>query len=146
MRLAGDGPSKLQLQTLVSTLRLTDRVKFVGFLTEDEVIGELQKADLFMLPSFVEGLPVSAMEALAIGVPVIATNIAGTSELIADGKTGLLIRPSDPVALADAVIRMIEDHDFRLRAAAEGRKKVELEFDLDKETAKLNDVLLQCCG
>jgi len=145
LRFAGDGPSKARLQALVDRLRLADRVKFVGFLTEEEVIYELQKADLFVLPSFVEGLPVSAMEALAIGVPVIATNIAGTSELIEDGKTGLLIRPSDPIALADAVVRMIADHDFRLRAAAEGRKKVELEFDVDKETAKLNDALLQCC-
>jgi colanic acid/amylovoran biosynthesis glycosyltransferase len=146
LRLAGDGPSKAHLQELVDALRLADRVKFVGFLTEAEVIDELQNADLFVLPSFVEGLPVSAMEALAIGVPVIATNIAGTSELIEDGRTGLLIRPSDPIVLADAILRMIADHDFRLRAAAEGRKKVEREFDVDKETAKLIKALLQCCG
>jgi glycosyltransferase involved in cell wall biosynthesis len=146
LRLAGDGPSKTHLQALVSALQLTDRVKFVGFLTEDEVIDQLQNADVFVLPSFVEGLPVSAMEALAIGVPVIATNIAGTSELVEDGKTGLLIRPSDPIALADAVVKMIEDHDFRLRAAVEGRKKVEAEFDIDRETAKLNEALLHCCN
>jgi len=146
LRLAGDGPSKTHLQQFVAALGLTDRVKFIGFLTEAEVIEELQKADLFVLPSFVEGLPVSAMEALAIGVPVIATNIAGTSELIEDGRTGLLIRPSDPIALADAVVKMIADHDFRLRAAAEGRKKVEREFDVEKETEKLREALLQCCG
>ena len=145
LRFAGDGPSKVHLQELATELRLADRVKFIGFLTEQEIIGELQNADLFMLPSFVEGLPVSAIEAMAIGVPVIATNIAGTSELIDDDKTGLLVRPSDPLALASAVVRMIEDHDFRLRAAALGRKKVENEFDVDKETAKLNEVLLRCC-
>ena len=103
-------------------------------------------SDLFVLPSFVEGLPVSAMEAMAVGVPVISTNIAGTSELIEDGRTGLLVRPSDSEALADAVVRMINDYDFRLRAAELGRKKVTDEFDLEKECAKLNTFFLKCCG
>jgi glycosyltransferase involved in cell wall biosynthesis len=140
--LAGDGPSKRQLAALAAELAISDRVHFLGYLTEDEVIHELQKSDLFVLPSFVEGLPVSAMEAMAVGVPVIATNIAGTSELIEDGKTGLLVRPSDSQALADAIIRMIQDYDFRLHAAELGRKKIVDEFDVDKETAKLNICLL----
>jgi len=145
LRLAGDGPSKAHLEALTIRLKVVDQVKFLGFLTEDEVISELQTSDLFVLPSFVEGLPVSAMEAMAVGVPVIATNIAGASELIEDGKTGLLVRPSDAEALADAVVRMIEDHGFRLRAAEFGRKKVVEEFDVDKESAKLNQNFIQCC-
>jgi len=126
-------------------LRISNRVHFLGYLGEDEVIRELQTADLFILPSFVEGLPVSAMEAMAIGVPVIATNIAGTSELVQDGKTGLLIRPSDSQALANAVISMMENYSFRVRAAELGRKKVMDEFEIEKETAKLNEHLLQSC-
>jgi colanic acid/amylovoran biosynthesis glycosyltransferase len=145
LRLAGGGPSKAQLQALTSQLGVADRVHFLGFLTEDEVISELQTSDLFILPSFVEGVPVSAMEAMAIGVPVIATNIAGTSELIEDGKTGILIRPSDSQALAAAVIRMIEDFEFRLRATVLARQKVIDEFDIDKETAKLNQHLIEGC-
>jgi len=96
-----------------------------------------------VLPSYVEGLPVSAMEAMAVGLPVIATNIAGTSELVEHGKSGVLIRPSDPQAIADAVIRLIDDYDFRKRAAELGRAKVVEEFDVDKETAKLRDYLLE---
>jgi colanic acid/amylovoran biosynthesis glycosyltransferase len=142
LRIAGDGPSKEQLKTLTEKLGITERVSFRGFLTENEVISELQKSDLFVLPSFVEGLPVSAMEALAIGVPVIATNIAGTSELVEHGKTGLLIRPSDSQALANAVVRMMNDHEFRLRAAKLGRQKVAEEFDINIETAKLNRCFL----
>jgi colanic acid/amylovoran biosynthesis glycosyltransferase len=145
LRLAGDGPMKDQLTTLASELGISERVRFLGFLTEDEVIRELQDSDLFVLPSFVEGLPVSAMEAMAIGVPVIATNIAGTSELVEDGRTGLLVRPSDAQALALAVVRMIEDYDFRLRAAELGRKKVIDEFDLEKECKELNTYLLESC-
>jgi glycosyltransferase involved in cell wall biosynthesis len=145
LRLAGDGPSRRQLSTLAKGLGLADRVHFLGYLSEDEVISELQEADLFILPSFVEGVPVAAMEAMAVGVPVIATNIAGTSELIEDGKTGLLIRPSDPQALVDAVVWMIEHHAFRIRAAELARRKVIDEFDVNKETAKLNRYLLDSC-
>ena len=145
LRLAGDGPSKAHLEKLAAQLGIADHVKFLGFLSEDEVIGELQSADLFVLPSFVEGVPVSAMEAMAVGVPVIATNIAGTGELIEDGKTGILIRPSDAQALADAVVRMINDHGFRLRAAEMGRRKVVDEFDVDKESANLNQYLVRSC-
>jgi glycosyltransferase involved in cell wall biosynthesis len=133
------------LEGLAKKLGISDRVRFLGYLGEDEVIRELQTADLFVLPSFVEGLPVSAMEAMAVGVPVIATNIAGTSELIEHGKTGLLVRPSDAKALAEAVITMIENYSFRLRAAEFGRKKVIDEFDIENETKKLNEYLLQSC-
>jgi glycosyltransferase involved in cell wall biosynthesis len=145
LRLAGEGSSKALLIELAQGLGVSDHVQFLGYLTEGQVIGELQAADLFVLPSFVEGIPVSAMEAMAIGVPVIATNIAGTSELIDDGKTGILVRPSDPQILAEAVVRMIKDYNFRLRAAELGREKVATEFDVDKESEKLNNYLLQSC-
>ena len=145
LRLAGDGPSRAQLEKLSIELGISDQVQFLGNLTEDQIAKELQAADLFLLSSFVEGIPVSAMEAMAVGVPVIATNVAGTSELIEDGRSGLLVRPADPQALADAVVRMINDYPFRLRASKLGRQKVEEEFDVGKETAKLNDYLLESC-
>ena len=77
------------------------------------------------------------------GVPVIATNVGGTSELVEDGRTGLLIRPSDIHALVDAVVRMIDDYEFRKQAAERGRKKVEEEFDVEKETEKLRTCFLE---
>jgi colanic acid/amylovoran biosynthesis glycosyltransferase len=138
LRIAGNGPSLPSLKQLVSDLGMKDSVAFLGYQTEEQIIRELQASDLFVLPSFVEGVPVSAMEAMAIGVPVIATNIAGTSELVEDGKTGLLVRPSDTAALIEAILKLANDHDFRLRLAEVGRKKVETEFDVDKESAKLN--------
>ena len=103
---------------------------------------ELQSSDLCVLPSLAEGLPSSATEAMAVGVPVIATNIAAITELIEHGKTGLLVRPSDPGALADAIINMVDDYEFRRRAAQLGRtKNVIEEFDVDKETARLKSYL-----
>jgi colanic acid/amylovoran biosynthesis glycosyltransferase len=145
LRLGGDGPTKQQLKALAEAVGLSDHVHFLGYLNEDEVVRELKRSDLFVLPSFVEGLPVSAMEAMAVGLPVVATNIAGTSELIEDGQTGILIRPSDPQAIADAVVRMMQDYPFRIRAAELGRKKVVDEFDIHKETERLNEFLLESC-
>ncbi|HZS54397.1 MAG TPA: glycosyltransferase, partial [Bryobacteraceae bacterium] len=77
---------------------------------------------------------------------VIATNIAGTGELVEHGKTGLLVRPSDPDALADAMTRMILDYDFRRSASELGRQKIVEEFDLTQECANLNLFLLESCG
>ena len=145
LRLAGDGPTKEHLKKLASEIGIAEQVRFIGFLNEEGIIRELRDSDLFVLPSFIEGIPVSAMEAMAVGVPVIATNIAGTSELIEDGRNGILIRPSDSEALVDAVIRMINDYGFRVRAAELARKKVTDEFDIHKETAKLNAYFMQSC-
>jgi colanic acid/amylovoran biosynthesis glycosyltransferase len=138
LSLAGDGSSRVALRALTVRLGLAEHVKFLGNLTEQEIERELQTSDLFVLPSLAEGIPVSVMEAMAVGVPVIATNIAGTSELVEDGKTGFLVRPSDPDALADAIVRMTENYDLRLRMSEQGRIKVTDEFDSDKETQKLN--------
>jgi colanic acid/amylovoran biosynthesis glycosyltransferase len=146
LRVAGDGPSRGQLETLAMELGLSNHVYFLGYLGEDAIIRELQAADLFVLPSFAEGIPVSAMEAMAVGVPVIATNTGGISELIEDGKTGLLVRPSDSEALAGAVVAMIEDYYFRRRAAELARKKVTDEFDIEKEMTKFNAYLLESCA
>lgn len=143
LRLAGNGPSKEPLQTLVAELGLTNQVKFLGFLSEDEIITELQSSDLFVLPSFAEGVPVSVMEAMATGVPVIATNVGGTSELVENGKTGLLVRPSDSVALAEAILRMMDDYEFRKQAAELGRQKVEAEFDVDRESERLKNYFIE---
>jgi colanic acid/amylovoran biosynthesis glycosyltransferase len=143
LRLAGNGPSFEQLKKLTVELGLSSRVRFLGFLNEDEIINELQASDLFVLPSFIEGIPVSAMEAMAIGVPVVVTNIAGTSELVEDGETGLLVRPSDAQALADAIVKMMQNYSFRVLLAEHARQKVIDEFDVEKESGKLNEFLLK---
>ena len=68
---------------------------------------------------------------------MIATNIAGTGELVESGQTGILVRPSDVAALAEAMVTMITDHDLRLQLSERGRRRVVEEFDIDRETAKL---------
>jgi len=145
LRLAGDGPERNALEAMARDLGIMDHVHLLGPLDEVANVRELYAADLFVLPSLAEGLPISIVEAMAVGVPVIATNVAGTSELVEQEKTGLLVRPSDPQALANAVIVMIDSYDFRRRAAELGRQKVVDEFDVNKETAKLQESFVHSC-
>jgi Glycosyl transferases group 1 len=91
-----------------------------------------------VLPSYVEGVPVSAMEAMAVGVPVVATNVGGTSELISDGHSGLLIRPSDAESICDAVMKLASTPELAQSISRNGRAKVEADFDSAIEFAKLN--------
>jgi colanic acid/amylovoran biosynthesis glycosyltransferase len=139
LHLAGDGPDRPDIEAMIRKRGLENRIKVLGFLTENEVRAALDQADAFVLPSFIEGVPVSAMEAMAIGVPVIATNVGGTSELVEDGVTGLLIRPADVDSICAAVLRLKNDPDLARRLAEQGRKKVEAEFDGAVEFAKLKE-------
>jgi colanic acid/amylovoran biosynthesis glycosyltransferase len=136
--LAGDGPDRGALEALVRELGLANHVTFLGFQTEAQVRDVLAASDVFVLPSYVEGVPVSAMEAMAVGVPVIATNVGGTSELIEDGHSGLLIRPSDAESICNAVMKLNADPKLAEKLSRNGRAKVEAEFDSAVEFAKLN--------
>lgn len=141
LRLAGDGPQRETLEKLSAELGVSNNVTFLGNLAERQIVDELTEADIFVLPSLAEGVPVSLMEAMAIGVPVIATNIAGTSELVEEGKNGILVRPTDAEALANAIANIVGDHNLRLRVTKAARFKVEQEFNVDVETAKLHAYL-----
>jgi colanic acid/amylovoran biosynthesis glycosyltransferase len=137
LRLAGDGPDRAALEEMTRKLGISAQVKFLGYLDETGIRKELDEADAFVLPSFIEGVPVSAMEAMAIGVPVIATNVGGTSELVQDGVSGILVRPSDPEGICAAVLKLKSDPQLATAMAAEGRRVVERDYDGNTEFAKL---------
>jgi glycosyltransferase involved in cell wall biosynthesis len=88
-----------------------------------------------------EGLPVVLMEAMALRVPVVSTRIAGISEVIEDGRTGILVAPGRTDALADALERLLGDSDLRDRLGNEGRRKVLAEFDVDDSARRLREIL-----
>ena len=90
----GDGPSRASLREQAAAIGIADRVVFHGYMNEDGVRARLAEADVFVMTSFAEGLPVVLMEALAAGVPAVATRIAGIPELIEDGVTGFLVPPA----------------------------------------------------
>ena len=127
--LAGDGPLRGELEALARRLGMADRCVFLGH--RDDVPALLAAADLFVLPSHFEGLPVSVLEAMAAERPVVATAVGGTDEAVIDEETGLLVPPGDPAALAAAVRRLRADPELARRLAAAGRARVEREFSVE---------------
>lgn len=131
----GDGPDRAFLEDAARPLG--DRVRFTGYLSQDEVAGVLAGADALCLPSFAEGVPVVLMEAMAAGRPVISTRITGIPELVEDGVSGLLVPPSDADALRTAIARLADDPALRHRMGAAGRARVRAEFDVRAEARRL---------
>jgi colanic acid/amylovoran biosynthesis glycosyltransferase len=137
LRLVGDGPDRQALERLSEELGVNDAVTFAGRLPEPETLVEIARADLLVLPSFMEGLPIVLMEAMALGVPVIASRVAGIPELVSDGKTGLLFAPSDWDELAQCIARLLSDKDLGATLAQNGKFKITSEFDTRKSASEL---------
>ena len=122
----GDGEQGPALQRMIAQRGLEDRVTLLG--PRLDVPRILALADLFVLPSVSEGMPIAIMEAMALGLPVVATAVGGVPELVVDGETGLLVPPRDPAALADAIRRVIDDEGDRKRLGEAGRARVRTFF------------------
>ncbi len=124
--IAGEGPLKESLKKLPQELGCAEKIHFSGAIPHSEVPQFLQKIDIFVVPSIdeSESFGVAAIEASACELPVIASNIGGLPEVVLDGKTGLLITPKDPAALAEAIISLIENPDLKRQYAKAGRELV----------------------
>jgi glycosyltransferase involved in cell wall biosynthesis len=133
--LVGDGESRAELERLVRDAGLTDCFLFTG--TRDDVPDLLASFDVYVLPSLFEGLPHSVLEAQAAGVPVVATPVGGTPDAVVHGETGLLVPVRDPPALADAVLRLLENPDEAQRLAVEARRRVYARFSVDRLVARI---------
>lgn len=130
LRIVGDGPMRASLSAQARAFGLDDAVTLAGELPPGEVRRELAASDVFCMASFSEGLPISIMEAMAIGVPVVTTWIAGIPELARDGETALTAPPADATALAEAIERVIADPKLATMLARNARKLVEERHDL----------------
>lgn len=137
LTLVGDGPDRERLESLAQRLGITDAVHWAGAVGQHEIQSYYERATLFVLPSFAEGLPVVLMEAMAKGVPCVSTRITGIPELIRHGENGLLVAPADVEGLADAIEQLLREPSTRERFSAEGRVTVERAFDLAKNADKL---------
>ncbi len=125
---AGVGPLEAELKAQCEAAGLSGRVHFLGYRQDLQRL--LAAADLVVLPSLSEGLPLAAVEALAAGRPIIATDVGGTPEVVLDGQTGLLIPSNNSAALADAMHRILSDPALGLRLGRNGRLFVERNFDV----------------
>ena len=127
--IVGDGPQRRELEALLVQLGLEERVRLEG--ERRDVPALLARADVFVLSSRSEGLPVSVLEAMAAGLPVVASAVGGVAELVLDGETGVLVRPGDPEALAAALGPLLADPALRRRLGDAGRARAEAVFDLE---------------
>ena len=134
----GDGPHGPRIRARAATLGLSDIVTFLGARPSDDVARLLADADLLVLPSFAEGVPVVLMEAMATGIPVIASAIAGIPELVEQGASGLLVPPGDLAALTHAIASLLNDPTRSKDMGQQGRAKVIADFNIGAEVRKLS--------
>lgn len=139
--LAGDGDSRPDMERLARDLGVAPSVTFAGSV--ENVIAEMLESDLFVLPSLSEGLSIALLEALALGMPVVATNTGGTPEVVADGQTGLLVAPRNPQALADAILALLDDPERARQLGANGRELVRQQFSVRAMIDRLEAAYVQ---
>jgi glycosyltransferase involved in cell wall biosynthesis len=138
--IVGDGPERDRLEQ-----RASERVTFAGSLPREGVLAQLAGARAAVLSSAWENLPHAAVEALAVGTPVVSTAVGGVPEVVTDGDNGLLVPPNDPDALAAALRRMLEDDELRGRLAANAQPSVAA-IGRDAIYARLEQILLDAAG
>jgi glycosyltransferase involved in cell wall biosynthesis len=127
-RIVGDGPERPALEAEIRAAGLLQRVELAG--ERRDVPQLLEDADVFVLSSRSEGAPLSILEAMAAGLPVVASAVGGVPEIVDDGTTGLLVPPGDAGALAAALERLLADPALRSRLGGAGWERVRERFDL----------------
>jgi glycosyltransferase involved in cell wall biosynthesis len=140
LRIAGEGPERPKLEAQIARLGLGEFVQLAGWLEHDKLPAFLQDLDVFVLPSTWEGFGVSAVEASAMQLPVVGTDVHGIPDAVRDGATGLLVPPSDPPALAAALTRLIEDPALRTRLGASGRDYVAKQYDWQENAHQMERI------
>lgn len=136
--LVGEGPLRDEIRGRARDFGLLDRLHFVG--NRSDVPALLAEADAFVLPSMWEGLPMALLEAMAAGLPIVATSVAGTRQVIDDGRHGLLVAPGDAGALATALDRVVRQADLRRRLGDAARAHVNTAFSVQVQARRHADL------
>jgi glycosyltransferase involved in cell wall biosynthesis len=137
----GDGPQADRMRREARRLRLGDRCLFLG--AKEDAAALMALFDIFVLPSLWEGLPFVLVEAAALGKPIVATAVDGVPEILEDGRTGLLVPPGDPEALAAAVIRLLRDKSEAESLAEKARSLVPPRFPLRRMVEQTQGLYLE---
>lgn len=141
--LAGDGSPDKALR-LAREAGIADRVEIPGWVGPERRDALLDGATIFTLPSRVEGLPVSMLEAMAHGLPVVVTRVGGVPDTIDDGVTGLLVPPDDVAALTAALARLLDDPTAAAAMGSAAREAIDGTYDLDAVAARVGDLIDAC--
>jgi glycosyltransferase involved in cell wall biosynthesis len=136
---AGDGDLESALQ-YAKRLGIADAVSMPGWLGPAEKRSLMSRAAVFVLPSYAEGLPMSLLEAMAAGLPVVATGVGGIPDVVTDGVNGFLVRPGDIATLERLLHRLLHDPQLRMRIGTAGRETVRLHFSTERVFAQLDEI------
>lgn len=139
----GEGVDRPKIEAMIRAAKLTDRFVLAGFTTELDHF--LPFADLFVLPSYTEGLPNVALEAAAAEVAVVATAVGGTPEVVADGQTGLLVPPGRPPELARAILDLLKQDAKRMAFGRAGRERMRADFTFEGQAAAYQKLFAKLC-
>ncbi len=142
LRLVGTGACRPSLEELTAQLGLQQQVEFAG--EKRDVAQELRQACMFVLPSLTEGVSLSLLEAMSVGLPIVATRVGGNVEVVEENRTGLLVSPGSPAALAEAIVTLASDPELSYRMGQEGRQRVEKSFDV-RRMVRAYEQLYQDC-
>lgn len=134
LEIAGDGPCMPSLRQSAASLGLDEYVRFLGQVRDVPAL--LARAGMFVLSSLSEGISLTLLEAMASGLPIVATRVGGNPEVVRDGETGLLVPPENPDALAKTLLRLRGDRDTCVRFGAAGRRRIEARFDIRRMVAE----------
>ena len=135
---AGDGELD-RLRQQVSELKIADSIDILGWISGADRLDAYRRAHVFSLPSYAEGLPMGVLEAMGAGLPVVSTAINGTPDAVDDGTTGLLHAPGDKQALTAHLVRLLSDHELRVKMGQAGSARVTTEFDPEIQATRLRE-------
>lgn len=130
-KITGAGILSDELQRKIQDLDIANQVQFLGFVSREQLISLYQQATLYALPSHYEGLPTVLLEAMACGVPVVATAVSGNVDVITHGKNGLLVPPKTPEKLTEAISRVLDDETLKTTLGQNARKTIEEKYTWD---------------
>jgi glycosyltransferase involved in cell wall biosynthesis len=141
LEIAGDGPERERLEKCAAETRVGPRIRFLGW--RGNLVEDLRRWRLFVMPSLEEAFGVAALEAMAVGLPLVGTRVGGLPELIEDGRTGLLVPPGDPEALGRAIRSLLLRPGLMLSMGTAGREKAVGEFSIDRMLSATREAYAQ---
>lgn len=132
LNIVGEGPMKIPLMETSDVMGISERVVFSGAVGQDEILDHYDRAHVMVISSFMEGVPVVLMEAMAKGLAVVSTHVGGVSELIEDGVNGLLVAPASSDSLFHALFHLADNREKSVAMGNRGRKKIMEEFSINE--------------
>ena len=143
--LVGDGVERSRLEELAERLDLNDCIQFAGQVPQERVPQVMNQADVFAMSSLSEGFPVVLLEAMAAGLPIVATNVGGIPDIVEEGVNGCLVNAKSPDEIAEKILILLQNDEILKKIAANNREKAEL-FTWDKITGTVENIYFECPG